>query len=60
MVNAPDAAPPAAEDSAHIVVSRAALELEHRLLLARVQQLRELLGLDPLLTGKQQRKQERG
>jgi hypothetical protein len=38
-----------------IVVSRNDLETEHRQLLSRIQQLRRLLGYDPLPTGKQQR-----
>ena len=38
-----------------IVVRRSDLETEHRQLLSRLQQLRRLLGYDPLPTGKQQR-----
>jgi hypothetical protein len=39
----------------NILVSRKDLEVEHRQLLSRVQQLRRLLGYPPLPTGKQQR-----
>ena len=38
-----------------IVVSRKDLETEHRQLLSRIQQLRRILGYDPLPTGRQQR-----
>ena len=46
-----DAGPPDA-----IMVSRHELEGEHNQLIARVQQLRRLLGFPPLPTGKQQRR----
>ena len=45
------------EHNAMIPVSRAELELEHTHLLGRVQQIRRLLGLPPLLTGKQARRE---
>ena len=40
-----------------IQVSRKELEQEHIHLMARIQQLRRLLGFPPLPTGSQQRKQ---
>jgi hypothetical protein len=40
-----------------ITVSRKELEQEHIHLMARIQQLRRLLGFPPLPTGSQQRKQ---
>lgn len=42
-----------------ILVSRTELEQEHIHLMARVQQLRRLLGFPPLPTGKQIRKQQK-
>ena len=47
-----DAGPPSV-----VVVSRTELESEHNLLLARIHQLRRLLGYPVLMTGKQARKQ---
>lgn len=42
-----------AEDTDTVQVSRADLEKEHSLLLARIHQLRKLLKYPPLLTGKE-------
>ncbi len=42
-----------------IEVSRTDLEQEHIHLMARVQQLRRLLGFPPLMTGSQLRKQQK-
>lgn len=39
-----------------VVVKRADLEHEHRVLLDRIQRLRRILGYEPLPTAKQQRK----
>lgn len=39
-----------------IVVKRADLEHEHRVLLDRIQRLRRMLGYEPLPTNKQQRR----
>lgn len=41
----------------YVKVSLAELEREHSLLIARIHQLRRLLGYPPLLTGKEQRRQ---
>lgn len=43
----------------YIVVQRAYLEKEHRLLIARLHELREVLGYPPLKTGKKQREAQR-
>jgi hypothetical protein len=43
----------------YVMVKRCDLLQEHQALLARVQQLRRILGLKPLPTGKQQHRQER-
>lgn len=40
-----------------IPVSRAELEKEHSLLIARIHQIRQWLGYPPLLTAKEKRKQ---
>lgn len=40
-----------------VMVSRAELESEHNHLLARIHQLRKLLGYPTLMTGKQARRQ---
>lgn len=45
-------------DGLHVMVSRADLEKEHSLLVARLRLLREQLGYQPLLTGKEQRRQK--
>lgn len=42
-----------------IVIKRVDLEKEHSLLLARVQQIRQLLGWEPLPSARQQRKLNR-
>lgn len=42
----------------HIIVTRAELEHERRHLLGRLQQLHKLLGYPPLLTGKEQRRDQ--
>ena len=42
-----------------ICISRKDLETEHSILLARIHQVRRILGLTPLETGKQQRKAQR-
>lgn len=47
------------QEQSIILVSRKELETEHSILLARIQQLRRLLGLPLLCTGKQTRKQAR-
>ena len=39
-----------------VMVSRRELEFEYRTLMQRVQQIRKLLGLGPLMTGKQARR----
>jgi hypothetical protein len=39
-----------------VVVPRRSLEMEHRQLIARLQELRKLLGYPPLLTGKERRR----
>jgi hypothetical protein len=45
-------------DNLHVMVSRAELEKEHSLLIARLHLLRKQLGYQPLLTGKEQRRQK--
>lgn len=46
-----------ADDTDTVQVSRADLEKEHSLLLARIHQLRRLLKYPPLLTGKELERQ---
>lgn len=41
----------------YIIGTRIDLEKEHSVLLARVQQIRQQLGWEPIQTGRQQRKQ---
>lgn len=48
------------EECATIVVSRRDLENELSVLMARVQQLRRILGLAPLKTAKQVRREQYG
>jgi len=47
------------EDNAQVLISRKELEQEHSILIARVQQVRRLLGYSPLPTGKQKRKSQK-
>lgn len=49
---------PATMATETVIVSRAELEMEHTHLLGRIQQLRRLLGYQPLPTGKQVRREQ--
>lgn len=45
-------------DILYVKVTRAELEQEHSILIARVNQIRRQLGYPPLLTGKEVRRQQ--
>lgn len=57
LISANEYATIVAERETHVLVSRQELEREHRILLARIHRLRQLLNYPPLETGKEKRRE---